>query len=400
MEGKEGRKLLGRFIRKRDPILDHVQVLDYNLLEIAVTPTSIPDNASNTIIHTRLHSPESIQASIKESPLQKEVFENEVSRRAIIAPKDFTKDWERLKRRTSRRMIKLDDDEELELEMEYLREKESLERSKDEFEYSSENIQAAEAKTEETPNLEDLDRAAEEVAESLSEEDGDERSMLTISSPPPNTDSPTQELNIRNTIDEPDHEPSNEMPQSAPETIENPPQIEGEQEYPPEINQDQIDEAFERGRVDALNSVKEEFEAAANAINGIFSDLDGLKASLLSNSQENFRNICESLIESILGEQFTIKPEAFSSIIERAVEEATKDDNFQIHINPQLYDKLKETLEENVAKRLIPDDSIGLGDFKLDSKSGVVDGSLKTIISDLLNKADVKLTVDTDEDAS
>lgn len=399
MEGKEGRKLLGRFIRKRDPVLEHVQVLDYNLIDISVTPTSIPDNANNTIIHTRLHSPQSIEASIKESPIQNEVFENEVSRRPIIAPKDFTKDWERLKRRTSRRMIKLDDDEELELEMEYLREKESLEseiseKQKEEPKEGNSNLSNS-------PNLEELDRAVEEVAESLGDQDDNfDKSMLTISSPKQEDNSDETNITVNDSENEIEKEEINDIIVDENQQGDDEQDRKNESSEINDVNQKLIDEAFEKGRVDALNSVKEEFEAAANAINGIFSDLEGLKTSLLTNSQENFRNICESLIESLLEKEFSINPEAFGSIIERAVNEATKDDEFQIHINPKLYDKLKENLKEDVAARLVADEGVGLGDFQLDSKSGVVDGSLKTIISDLLNKADVKLTIDTDEDAS
>ena len=115
---------------------------------------------------------------------------------------------------------------------------------------------------------------------------------------------------------------------------------------------------------------------------------------MLTNSQENFQNICETLIESILEQQFSIQPETFKKVLERAVSEATKNDSYNIHINPQLYDKLKDNIDRNIAEKIVQDDTLALGDFKIDSATGVVDGTLKTIISDLLGKADIKLTIE------
>ena len=391
MPKKDGPKLHGRFIRKRDPILDHVEIIDYNLQEIAVTPTSITDNAKNTIIHTRLHNPESIELSIKESPIQTQVFENETSKRAIIAPKDFTKDWERLKRRTSRRLIKLDDDEELELELEYLREKESLEQNTAEHDnettISSTEGDSDEKKSDKTSE----DQALNELAKNLPEKDETfNNAMLTITSQSqeasPTLNEEEQESEINN-----DNPP---IPQES-KTENSPGQAqEDDSEKDGTPSQDQLDEAFEKGRLDALSSVKEEFEEAAKALNGIFSDLEGLKASLLTNSQENFQNICETLIESILEQQFSIQPETFKKVLERAVSEATKNDSYNIHINPQLYDKLKDNIDRNIAEKIVQDDTLALGDFKIDTETGVVDGTLKTIISDLLGKADIKLTIE------
>ena len=403
-----GKKLIGRFIKKQDPILDHVDVLEYSLTEIAITPTSIPDNWNNTIIHTRLHPPEQLEASIKETPIRNEVFENDVSRRPIIAPKDFTKDWERLKQRSSRRMIKLDDDEELELEMEYLREKERLENSEipEDRENSKDHQQSQpESEAEDTVDrTDDENRALNDMAKNLPSAEDTPEYPLTIKNPN------THEIDQNDEEAQLDHA---EIPQAETEDLQTPESVQdsGEAqsvlspqgETPPTdlISEDEkerlVSEAFERGRADALNSVREEFESAANAFNKLFGEVEGMKESLLLNAHDNFRKITETMMESILGQQFNLNPDAFSNILQRAVAEAVKGDSYKIHLNPQLYDKLKDNLAEDIANKLISDDEIPIGDFKIDSQMGVVDGSLKTIVSDLLDKADIKLSIDDEE---
>ncbi len=57
----------GRFIKKDDPLKNHLEVSDFNLLEICESNITYCDNPNGNIIHKDLHSEEEIR-KIEESP--------------------------------------------------------------------------------------------------------------------------------------------------------------------------------------------------------------------------------------------------------------------------------------------------------------------------------------------
>ena len=142
----------------------------------------------------------------------------------------------------------------------------------------------------------------------------------------------------------------------------------------------------EKGLLEAdskIQQIQEEFSKVIEEINS-------LKKSVLLGSQENFRTIAQAMVESILEKEFKTDPETFNSFIKKAIADTTTDDHFSVLVNQDTFNSLKN-VNSDIEKHLKIDDSLEGRNFKIESKLGTVDGQIKKIISELLDKVDLNI---------
>ena len=101
----------GRFIKKDDPLKNHLDVSDFNLLEICESNITYCDNPNGNIIHKDLHSEEEIK-TIEDSPDEISHVFNRKESRPIIRPINFTSEWEKImEKQNSKHLASMEEDE-------------------------------------------------------------------------------------------------------------------------------------------------------------------------------------------------------------------------------------------------------------------------------------------------
>ena len=399
---RDGKKLLGKFIRKNDPIRELINIQSFNLKEISTHPSAIQDNSNSNIVHTKLHDPEDIKAAIHKPEFVTREYFPEGGKRPVLVPLDFTKDWEAMKRRTIKRNTQFDEDdddlffndEDLITEANLKKEEEAKknhEKGKDKEEAEQEAkpqeekaaIKEAQDQNKEQAPLDD--EKEDEQKEPLQEE---KEAILSINKEKEALDTIAKSMpsDDKNPLGADLHPQKEEQP-LEPAALEET----NNAEDSTEADQKGYQDGYQRGMEEALSEVQKDYDDKAKTIASMMSDLEGLKKDILHNAQENFAKIATSMMEAILQKEYKINPESFASFIERAIEEGVEDDDFKIQVHPDQIEQLASFFKGDLASHIEPNDSITQSDFKIVSKHKVIDGKIKKLIEDMLEQADVNL---------
>lgn len=393
---KDGKKRIGRFIRKNDPIKQYCNISNFNLKEISLHPTAIPDNAQNNIVHQRLHHPEDIEKAVKPADFSKNEYQPEGGKRPVLVPLDFTKDWEAMKKRTTKRNTQFDEDED---DLDFFEEHQR--HSQEQHEAALKKQEDQSSKSEAIDDSQGSSDQVEVDPQSLQSQDQHEGGILSINREKEALDDIAKQLPTE------DHSPLGSNLSIHPkETTPEDPTAHNFSPNSPQnqaIDQDKLeqdineakqqgyDEGYNKGLEEAIMEVQNDYNEKAKTIANMMSELEGLKKDILHNAQDNFQKICESMMEAIIQKEYTTNPEAFSNVINRAIDEAVEDDEFSIRVNPEYIETLSPFFKGEIASHIIPDESINPGDFKIDSKHKFIDGSISKLIKDMLDQADVDL---------
>lgn len=123
MTAKDGQKLVGRFIKKGQLLEKVVKIESFSFDGPSTINSITPDNPDSNIIHTGLHEEEEVDQKLRPSSEIDEKLDGK-NKRHVIKSQDFTDDWFRIrKRHQTKKRGKLDEEDELELELEYLQQK-------------------------------------------------------------------------------------------------------------------------------------------------------------------------------------------------------------------------------------------------------------------------------------
>lgn len=145
---------------------------------------------------------------------------------------------------------------------------------------------------------------------------------------------------------------------------------------------------------DAKTTLVEIVQEAKNLVY----QLQDLKKHILNNVQNNFYEIAQAIAEGLLKREFSINPKSFAEFLRKAIDENVSGDDIKILVHPSYYNKLiKLSGVEDLKALLVSDNSVEEGSFKIDANFKTIDGSLKTLISNLFSKADTKLFEEEDE---
>ncbi len=391
MAEKDGPNLAGRFIKRNDPILDLVKVTEFNLSEVTIHKSVIPDNMANSIIHANLHLRTEIQESTKPYLFTDNDITPEGSRRPVIVPIDFTEDWQRMRARSSKKEIYMDDEDYFFFEAANRSAKFGGGRSDDENDTDEEeqtekeNPDAGESNSGSAPSD---PMAASPVAKEF-------KILDEVSAQiPKNQDQLTGSGLV---LKRNDASPAESMRPQASENPRN--EVEVDQGVIEEMMQRGYEDGYKHALEQAQTEIAADAEKRSSQLADLIDHLEKLKKDILVNAQDNFRAICQTLMESLLQKEFHLNPDAFGSVIQRAVDEAVGDDKFKIRVNPSQVDKLSNFSGEKLKDHIVADETIEPGDFAIDSSHGVIDGKLRKLVSDLLNQADMQL-ISPDEVAS
>lgn len=408
----------GRFIKKNDPLKNHIDVSDFNLMDICESNITYCDNPNGNIIHKDLHSEEEIKI-IEESPDEISHVFNRKESRPIIRPINFTSEWEKIMEKQNSKHLASIEEDEIDNEMaEYAKQ---LREQKEQSNKGSDDLVDNKVVAQED-NLAEILEAAEPLdkAESSFEQEvpNDSNSLSStleeirasdddkIAYDKPNTEAETSEKSEEFEMsDLPVEEPLKEDESQSITPKEHEIAKEDsfvETEFSPIMNEEKLKElemnaqkkgyedgfivGEEKGMLGSEHKISEIQQEFSNVID----ELKELKKSVLLSAQENFRTIAQAMVESILEKEFQISDDAFGKFIQKAISETTSDDDFTILVSSQMHEKLKN-YNSDIERHLKIDNSLEGSNFKIETKLGSVDGQVKKIISELLDKVDLNI---------
>lgn len=424
-------------------MLKSVGLQDFSFQEISTASPILTDNANRNVIHHKLHDPH----SLNEGTHAPEKFDDDLIpqnlRRQVLVPLDFTKDWERervLRRDRVKNMG--DDDDEFDYEeavkvarQQMIEEEEAAERQRTEGQAATAKVTAkapsklqeattdggidapagfmfrqaqaaADAAKEPTKEVPDSSPEAAQAASGLLLDAGlklqaKENHEGSITATTKAVAKPTRaDEFIPQTLGQP-------SPGYAPETISSPEET-AAAEYKKRLamkaqaeedSRKMVEELKAQGYRDGYALGEEKGTLAARAqmsamfgkMGELFQELNNLKRLVLENVQDNFYEICQGMAEALLRHEFTVRPEAFITVLRRAIDEAVEKGSIKVKMHPDTAARIEALGAKSFDAMIIKDPTMDQADFRIESDLSVVEVSVHRLVKDLLEQADLNI---------
>lgn len=410
----DGQKKIGRFLKKGSRLLSHMSMVDFDFDEIAShTPVGY-DNPDRSIINTRFHDPSEISARVK-TPDSIEAQLDDISkpRRGIIFPADFTQDWYNERSNKKRKKSASDDeDEDTIFEGPGLVTNETSDSNVKRFDAtvtdnkSDENslgVGAAEkpstivAHPISPENVRNADTA--NASKRLNERDLS-AAISKAFTPPAQQDQPAVADSSHRDSFTPFPVEGADAPVAAEdkaiETWKAQQQLAQQnermlEELKTQSRSEGYQSGFREGEEKGLISGQKKAAQVFQKVDEIIKEFEGLKSLVLENVQKNFYELSQAIAESLLGREFSIRPEAYAAMIERVIKDTISPNEFKVKMHPETWQRVHDLGIKDLNPHLIKDQSIPVGEFRVESALTVVDVSVKKLVQQLLEKADITL---------
>jgi flagellar assembly protein FliH len=394
------RKRVGYFLKKDDVLLKTMVLNDFQFADMNDVNVITHDNINKSIIHERLHTREDLVNAVKKSERFEEDIRDPDNMMAIITPEDFTKEWESQRKRAAKKIAgDIDMDEFLTGSMKDKSQRSRSQKEQEEFfkeelenpgseksnevegecEGDAEGFQTLQAEVVAPVELEHVDpfthqkNNLDKVGKAISRS-GDKLEEISVHA--------HEQESYETAV------PAQEEQSSPPDTNGSTRLEEGELES---IRRRGYEEGFKQGEEKATLELQTVTGRVVGDIEKIITDLQKVKSKVLHNIQDNFYEVCQALAEALIGREFQLDPQAFAAVINKAIGETIREDEFKIAVNAEFFEILQAVQDESFKKRLLKDDTVAKGDFRIDSKLSVVDGRIKELISDLLRETDMQI---------
>ncbi len=429
MSSLGGTKIIGRYLKKGSATIDKVKITPFKFDSLTDAAVIYSDNAKRNIIHADLHEPSELaEAVVSPKEMNTELVDPSLKPQ-IFFPRNFTKDWAEDRRKQKKRgQTNFDEDEEIDQNgdqgdrhnQEFAEQAESDSVSANETTYHSEpssltdkleREMKASASSDFTPGLGDHRNPTGQTPAPHGKSDFD--ALANLQNPGRMSIDASMAL-VGNAIKEmalsDQKQPQTEKHAFIPvdlQGLQNGEQLEdsaleeyGRQRLRAEIDVEAIkneaqaqgyEAGFRVGEERATLQYREKINSLFENVNSLIEELSGLKRDILEQVQENFFEISQAMCEALIERAIHLDPTVFSGILHRAISEAVEGDAIKIRVSPKMADLLLKIESNGKADNIVADNSLRDDEFKIDSNLGVVDASIRNIIKDLLEKADLDL---------
>lgn len=418
---RQNRKRQGLYIRKDAALLKTVSLKDFSFEDICEHSLLFHDNPNANLIYRKFHEPDEIASAIKpHHSLHNDVREPDAIT-PILQPIDFTDDWKRQQDRVSKRLKgRVDDDEEFELELEIARRKEEERLNEQEDGDFSESSSTGPEEVDEDSNssmhpgvnnslTNPLNGNEEQIIAEIRADDAspidrsfkvqkdsldavgeviktynEHEKLETVVHDTPPSDSAFIPVNTAQGTD---------PEKSAMEEYEAQ-QLHKEEKYKKVYEQakaEGFEAGFKEGEAKGVAQLHDLSSKVVENVSQLIDELSSLKRNILQSAEDNFMQVCQALGESLIGQEFTLNPESFKAVIQKAIGEAMPDDKFKVRVHPAFLAHLQKTNLGTLESKLVGDESIEPGSFKVESELSSIEGDLKQMITDLLEAAQADL---------
>lgn len=404
----DGQKKQGRILKKNNKILSSVSLIDFSFEQISSGPLASFDNADGTIIHSRFHDPSKLRDVVKpHSAMDNTVEDHHHPQHGVIFPADFTQDWHNERLNSKRRALGIEDDDDVDV-LEEARSRANTWTKKtstqhEEFSEISENIERhhahdqviqAHASSPEAVRAQETDGKVKSMNEdamesainkAFSQKNGQDSHQIAQEDADSFEPLPTDDSLDTRAVEDRAIESWKSKQQIAKqneqvlEELKNQARAEGFQA------------GFREGEEKGLLSGQKTAAQVFSKVSEILTEFSGLKELILDNVQKNFYELSQAIGEALLGREFSIKPEAYASMIQRVIKDTIAPNEFKVRMHPETWQKVHDLGIQELSPFLLKDNSITPGDFRVESHLTVVDVSAKKLVTQLLEKTDIDL---------
>jgi flagellar biosynthesis/type III secretory pathway protein FliH len=410
----DGQKKIGRFLKKGSKLLSCVSMVDFSFDEIAENLPLGFDNPDRSIINTRFHDPKDIERSVKQpSGINTQLEDVNKPRHGVIFPADFTKDWYNERLNKNRRKKELDEEDD-EIDLAELARSNGARRGRiedtvplDEAGYETGAVQSNPDSQEAEPQPlaaqpmppEDFRNADLSQSQKFLNTEGMSAAISRAFSP---SNTPSNNIEKTNSADSftPLPTTSEQTPVAAEdraiESWKNQQMIAKQNEQLLEDLKSQArsegyQSGFREGEEKGLISGQKKAAQVFSKVEEIITEFEGLKSLVLDNVQKNFYELSQAIAEALLGREFSIKPEAYATMIQRVIKDTIAPNEFKVKMHPETWQRVNDLGIPELTPHLVKDTSIPIGEFRVESALTVVDVSAKKLVQQLLEKADINL---------
>lgn len=380
----------GRFFKKDDPILRNVEILDYDLMDVCEINVATADNSYANVYHQELQVKEAFAEQVEGDASIHGDLTNEDTARAVLGPSNFTRDWVKQREKASRSYF--EGEEESPGDDYVPSTMAGAGTGADAAHPSAEEFKPLVAEThdeEKTPPLADANPGQDQAPEGVAAANQDagqsqlteKEEQLSQIKDSFHAVSHNQQYDVEPLVAAPEPEPPAapaEIEPTAPE---------------PAIGEDELAQLRNEAKADGFDEGLKEAQQAMSELTGqlnhSIAEVEGLKEQMLDNSRQNFKAIAKTMVGAILQKHINLNPEALDRIISRAIKETIKSDSFAVKVHSATHAALQDV--STFADKLVVDDEVSEGHFKVESELSVIDGDLGQIISNLLEEADLNL---------
>ena len=153
----------------------------------------------------------------------------------------------------------------------------------------------------------------------------------------------------------------------------------------PAVSKKDIDEAYARGRREALDGAAAKLESSAKALATALTEVNQLRSAMAQNSREDMLRLVMAIAEQVIHQHVRISADTITRVIDEALKASVRSDHYRIKVNPADLDAVNEHKPLFLAsisglKNLIidADQAISPGGCKIESDLGEVDATLET----------------------
>ena len=413
----DGPRRKGRFLKAKSPITAKVALTDFHFGDLDDGKTVMGDNAIRTIIHAKYHEVDELEMGVVTPPGFNADLIPADQRRSIIFPLDFTKDWERARKLTKDRAARQDDDDfDIDAQLSAsASEEEALQPSRDAADAPAADVPAT-MKTEATSTPQDAAKAGIKAVQPLSVASGGTTPKAALQSlekaPYASMDVVGKAIKGIGPGDAGDQFIPQDFASQGGQNEAFDPEAAPAAEYKNQIAEQKADmeavqkvfddakhggyqEGFKRGYQEGEEKaeIAERQKAAAmfSKVGELIHEFARLKHEILDNVQENFYELCQAMAESLLKREFSIRPEAFVTVLRKAIDEAVEPGKFKIKVHPETFARVEAVCPPDLKESLAKDAEMEPGDFRIESNLSVVDVNVRTMLKELLDQADLNL---------
>ncbi len=407
----DGQKKQGRVLKKNAKLLSSVSLMDFSFEQISTNALVSFDNAEGSIIHSRYHEPDQLGQVVKQHDAMNEpVYDAHHPHLGVIFPADFTQDWHNERLNSKRRALGIDDDEEIDI-LEEARSRnrtrnqraDTLNVTKDETIATDREMTQHDRNLTQSISSPDVIRPSDLDPRLKSLNEGDmasaiNKAFLQQSQSSSETASRTP-LSKEDTHFEPlptDTDKDIAIEDQAIEQWRAKQNLakQNEQlleELRNEARSEGFQAGFREGEEKGMLSGQRTAAQVYEKVSEILIEFSGLKELILMNVQKNFYELSQAISEALLGREFSIRPEAYATMIQRVIKDTVTPNEFKIKLHPETWQKVHDLSIPDLDQFLVKDTSIPLGDFRVESHLTVVDVSAKKLVTQLLEKTDINL---------
>ncbi len=417
MRNTDGERRTGRYIKVTNAkLIDSLALYKFSFEEICENPIAHRDNPSSNIIRAKLHERATMEEVVLDPEGLNKDLRDEDNRMPILQPVDFTNEWKKRRARNTTGPVRIDDDEDLDYDAESEAHTEVETSTHATASLTKEDIDSAAASTSEqthTSSPHGSAKSPEEVQlhnfqaqkktidavgkaiQNINQMSGDEQvatetPAATAGADPfiPMNPNPSDALANQeaNAI--------NEYKARAEQQAADPKVLQSQYET---ANATGYQDGFKVGEEKAIVQMQASVAPLLGNIASIVTELEHVKKTILENVQQNFYEITQAIAETLIRREINVSPQAFASVIRQAIADVVPDDKITIAVHSSTHESLSKLEIPDLMTKVVKDDQVQPGDFRIDSSLSVVDGNISKLIANLIEQADLQLFEKTDK---